>query len=506
MTNAPRFCHPGYYLTSITTAIVTPPRSISSGGASGGGKEQNLSAALRYLAAEVGDVLDVSGLYSSEPMYVLDQPSFYNCACVIRTPLSAEQLLTQLKKLETTMGRTEKKERYGPRCIDLDIIFYNTEVIDCETQEGGLQVPHPLMGERDFVLGPVCDLVPSLTHPQTGLSVQRMYEQLQISSLQRVFPIGKLDSQHWRLSPHGPTRVMGILNMTPDSFSHDEEGGPTLTAAMSQVEAFAEAGCDVIDIGGESTKPGAARIAPEDELARVLPIIQAIRSLPKYDSLLLSIDTWKATVAREAVRSGVDIVNDVSGGSWDPQMFPTVGELGVPMAIMHCRGQPFADANNSMKSEASTFYGENDGQLIQEVAGELEERISNAWSNGIPRWRLMIDPGLGFSKTAAQSMSLVSRSNELKQNMAAKGQPVLLGPSRKGFLSAHLSDADRQRGEKHIPSNRTWETSAAVTAGIGGGCDVVRVHDVQEMCDVVRAADQIYGNGTRRGATRRSAL
>ena len=267
------------------------------------------------------------------------------------------------------------------------------------------------------------------------------------------------------------TYLMGILNVTPDSFS---DGGEfvRLEAAVAQAEKLVAAGADVIDIGGQSTRPGAETVSLEVELQRVVPVVRALRvGALGYGavSLPISVDTTRAAVAAAAVEAGADLVNDISGGMFDAEMLPTVARLGVPIVLMHLRGTP-------QTMQQLTDY-EN---LVGEIVDFLADRIAAAIAAGIPRSHIIIDPGIGFAKTAEQNLEILRHLPELR----ALGCPLLVGPSRKSFIGRILEQSD--------PKARVWGTAAACSAAIAGSADILRIHDVEPMRDVCRVADAIF--------------
>ncbi|MGF1590655.1 MAG: dihydropteroate synthase [Pleurocapsa sp.] len=263
------------------------------------------------------------------------------------------------------------------------------------------------------------------------------------------------------------TYLMGILNVTPDSFS---DGGEfdRLETALTQARDMIDHGVDIIDIGGESTRPNAAEISVEEELARVIPVIEKLR---QSSSIPISIDTTKAIVAQKAIAAGADMVNDISGATFDDQMLSTVARLNVPLILMHIRGTP-----KTMQS--LTEYQD----VVAEVFKFLTNQIAKAIACGIPKDHLIIDPGIGFAKTAQQSLILIQRLSELK----ALELPILVGVSRKSFMRPIL--------QKSLPKERIWGTAAACYGAIARGADILRVHDVAQMYDICRVADAIERN------------
>ena len=265
--------------------------------------------------------------------------------------------------------------------------------------------------------------------------------------------------------PHAPTLIMGILNVTTDSFS---DGGLFFDRgiAINHALEMEAAGADIIDIGGESTRPGAEPVLLEDELNRVIPVIEAIRSA---SDVCVSIDTYKADVAEKAIKAGANIVNDISGLQFDASMADVVKNNNVPVVIMHIKGTP-------REMQKDPHYDD----LMQEVVAYFQERVEFCRQHGIKKENIILDPGIGFGKRSQDNFELL---RELKQ-IADLGYPVLSGPSRKSFIGLTLDLPVEERVEG---------TAAAVTASILNGAKIVRVHDVQEMKRVVTITDNIRG-------------
>ncbi len=266
------------------------------------------------------------------------------------------------------------------------------------------------------------------------------------------------------------TYVMGVLNVTPDSFS---DGGQfdTLSGAIAQATSLTKTGVDILDIGGQSTRPGAVQISVEEERQRVIPVIEAIRANAdtQLSQIVISVDTTRAAVAREAVRAGADLVNDISGGTFDAAMFSTVADMGVPIILMHIRGTP-----ETMQQQ--TDYAD----LIGEIYDFLERQIETAQAAGLDHSQIAIDPGIGFAKSYPQNLEILRQIPVLRQLHC----PILIGPSRKSFLGWLLQQPD--------PQQRIWGTAAACCAAIAGGADIIRVHDGDEMVQVAKVADAIW--------------
>ena len=278
----------------------------------------------------------------------------------------------------------------------------------------------------------------------------------------------QVPGHEWRFGPGCRTLVMGIVNITPDSFS---DGGRCVTAQSAVVHGLQllEDGADILDIGGESTRPGAHPVSAAEEMARILPVI---RSLRERTALPISVDTWKSEVAEAAIAAGATIVNDISGFTLDPALAGVVARTGVGCVLMHMRGTP-------QTMQQFTDYTD----LASEVTAELAAALERAVAAGIPRDRLVLDPGIGFSKTAEQNHDLIRSLGRFRSTL---GRPLLAGPSRKSFIG------------KLLPGNppaaeRVWGTAAAVTACILYGADIIRVHDVAEMRQAACVADALKG-------------
>jgi dihydropteroate synthase len=268
------------------------------------------------------------------------------------------------------------------------------------------------------------------------------------------------------------TLVMGVLNVTPDSFSDGGRLAGVEPAVGHGLRLFEE-GADWVDVGGESTRPGAARVPPEEETRRVAPVVEGLR---RRGAGPISVDTTKASVARAALDAGADLVNDVSAFGYDPAMASLVAGRGVPAVLMHLRGG-FGEMHRE------PVYRD----VMGEVVSELGAAVERAGRAGVPRDCLILDPGIGFSKDAAHSLEALRRLGE----MEALDRPILVGPSRKSFIGKVLDlPADR----------RLMGTAAAVAACVLRGAHVVRVHDVREMVEVVRVADAIRGDAAGRAA------
>ena len=281
------------------------------------------------------------------------------------------------------------------------------------------------------------------------------------------------------------TRVMGVINVTPDSFS---DGGrfDRPERALAQARRLVAEGVEILDLGAQSTRPGAEDVGVAEELARLLPALQLIRGAiecgelrcpPRSDEPqasgrpLISVDTFRAPVAEAALAAGADWINDVSGGRADPAILPLVAQAGCPYVLMHSRG-------DSQSMDALTDYGS--AGVVPVVLAELQQASERALAAGLRREQLIWDPGLGFAKTNAQNLELLRGLTELR----SAGVPLLVGPSRKRFIGAVLEEPRAQA--------RIWGTAAVVAQCVSAGVDVVRVHDGRPMVQVARMADALW--------------
>lgn len=262
------------------------------------------------------------------------------------------------------------------------------------------------------------------------------------------------------------TLVMGVLNVTPDSFS---DGGQFLdpASAIEHAIAMESAGADLLDVGGESTRPGSEEVQASEELDRILPVLEGLRGRLKIP---VSVDTRRPAVAELALRAGAEIINDVSGLKNDPRIAEVAARERVPLILMHMRGEP--------RTMQKAGFARD---VLLDVTKGLRKSISIALKAGVAKSQIILDPGIGFGKSFAQNYELLEKLPLL----AKLGYPLLVGTSRKGFLGATLA----RDGKPASPEDRIWGTAATVTASIVNGTYIVRVHDVAEMVQVARVAD-----------------
>ncbi|MHB0987956.1 MAG: dihydropteroate synthase [Bellilinea sp.] len=272
------------------------------------------------------------------------------------------------------------------------------------------------------------------------------------------------------------TYVMGIINLTPDSFSGDGllGDGEWVAAALDQARRFVAAGADILDIGGESTRPGAQQVTADEEIARIEPVIRALAA--SNLDVLISVDTYKAAAAEAALKAGAHWVNDVWGLRADPQIAAVAARYHVPVVLMHNRSKP---GNADLQQRLGGRYvGMEYDDLIADVSRELLQSVDIARQAGIAREDIILDPGIGFGKTVEQNLMLLNWLDAIK----ALGYPLLLGPSRKSFIGYTLNLP---------PDQRLEGTLAACTVGIQRGADILRVHDVEPVVRLARMTDAI---------------
>ncbi|OCH94631.1 Dihydropteroate synthase [Obba rivulosa] len=533
-----------------------------------GDRFANIETALRMLETpdDAGRpktaVVDTSFMYETAPMYVTGQPKFINCACTVETDMEPRELFHFLKDIESKVGRVASF-RNGPRAIDLDVLLFNDEIVDTRPESqrdtldnllGELVIPHPRIAEREFVLRPLNDILPAYQHPIFKKPIHQLLSKLlahrttETPAMCKVVPfpkypiqdrLGSLDvpitAAYWTFpvplaSTHQASRktyVMGTLNATPDSFS-DGSRHNSVPAAIAYTTSCVADGADIIDIGGYSTRPRAEYVSPEEEATRVVPVIKAIRGLDKLHEctaqtadVLISVDTFRCDVAEAAVKAGANCINDVyafTGPEWPLtrasaehflRMRRVAQQLAVPIILMHSRGEASANKDYGEYAYAAAPHGP--GAVLEGVRAELAERVDAAvrGRGGIRRWLIIVDPGIGFSKTVEGNLEVLRNASALTADVPLSnyghrsdernplaGFPQLIGTSRKSFLGAILARPDvggEKQGRETRPDEREWATAAAVACAIQQKADVIRVHDVRHMRDVIKVSSVLWG-------------
>lgn len=434
-----------------------------------GRRQVNLQQAVNSLGT-VAAIEAVSAVYETAPWGVEDQPYFLNNCVAAQTLLSPQRLLEACKTIERDIGR-EPGERWGPRLIDIDILYYEDTIID----ETNLRIPHPHLEERAFVLVPLADIAADFHDPRSGRTISELKDRLHPHSVAEVRRLPVRLARPKTLAWGVKTYIMGIVNATPDSFSGDGliTTDDWLTEAVDLAERHVQAGADILDVGAESTRPGSIPISPETEQERLLPALQAIR---RAVDVPISVDTYRASVAEAALEAGADWINDVWGLRLDADMAGLVARSECPIIIMHNRSKP----KNVDQEErlGGRYVGSKYKNLIEDVRRELQDSIDLALNAGVQISRIIIDPGIGFGKTVSQNARLLNELDKIK----AMGFPLLVGPSRKSFIGYTLDLP---------PNDRLEGTAATVTIAIDRGADVIRVHDVQAMSRVARMTDTV---------------
>ncbi|KAL0946204.1 hypothetical protein HGRIS_012464 [Hohenbuehelia grisea] len=500
------------------------------------------------------DVIDTSFMYKTKPMYVEEQPAFINCACIVETNLQPMPLLRLLKAIENLVGRVPSI-RNGPRAVDLDIILYDNMVIDTRSQhqradlnnlEGHLVVPHPRLQEREFVLRPLFDMIPDYVHPKLGKTICSLLEALPETdpTMQSVVPFPLVSEEavvdqkasaaralptltHWAYFQNASstshqtrlarkTHIMATLNVTPDSFS-DGSAHTQLDAALKYVRNAIASGASIVDIGGYSTRPHAAFVSVEEEIQRVVPVIKAIRQQdnPAVRNVLISVDTFRPEVAQAAIYAGANCINDVHAFT-GPNSYPSCDDAharscmaamkklarqtSVPVILMHSRGD--AGQNKDYGNYAYAQGSATGGPGVEGVRVELGRKVDEIvkGKGGVRRWLVVVDPGVGFSKTLEVNLEVLRDASLLtvdvcigtggRRRNPLRGYPILIGASKKSFLGVILGQGDSSR--ETAASERNWATAATVACAVQQGALITRVHDTQEMHDVVKVAQAIW--------------
>lgn len=480
---------------------------------------------------------NVSSLFESEPMYFKDQDTFMNGCFEISTTLNPQELLELCKSIEYEEMKRVKHFDNGPRIIDLDIIMYlNSAGEHVLLDDANLTIPHARMLERSFVLEPLCELVspdhihPLTTEPLVDHLTQLYGKQNGEDVLWKLVPlpsvnsysigrflkfknIKKVDEIAGTTSriTQSPTILMGVLNATPDSFS---DGGQHYSDPLKQL-AYVKKICEdalrlheqiIIDIGGCSTRPNSKQPSEEEELERTIPLIKLIRTceeLPQH-KIVISVDTYRSMVARQAIAVGADIINDISGGTFDPEIFAVIAaNPKVAYVLSHTRGNisnmvKLTDYREDSNDNVNEYlYNKRctspETSFIRTVSRELSKRYANAIKNGVCRWQILLDPGIGFAKNGEQNLEII-RKLSLFKNFSCiletvryinfRNLPVVVGPSRKNFIGKITKDAN--------PIDRDFATGAILSSCIGFGADVVRVHNVTDCAKAVKLADAVY--------------
>ncbi|MEM7533314.1 MAG: dihydropteroate synthase [Chloroflexota bacterium] len=413
---------------------------------------------------------ETSFLYETPAAYLTDQPDFLNAVCRIHTVLSPTDLLKALQQTEHELGRV-RLVRYGPRSIDLDILFYDELIVE----QDELTIPHPRMAERDFVLQPLMDIAPDFVHPVLRQPVHALWTQLKMPPLPRVTPLGK---HLWTWGKQ--TYIMGVINATPDSFSGDglfAEQKRGIGRAVTQAESFVAFGAHCLDIGGQSTRPGHELVSEDEEIERIVPIIEAVST---HVDVPISVDTFRAKVARAAIEAGAHFINDVWGMRFEPMTCEIAAEIYAPLVVMYNQTQP---SNPEYGTRITETHPLDHDDILVKTQIQLQQQLNKAMAAGLPRWLLIADPGMGYGQPFEDQIHMVRNFDMLAREGVLGDYPWLFGPSRKGFVGHLLGGAPREE--------RDEGTAALCALAIERGADIIRVHDVKISARVARVVDAV---------------
>lgn len=401
-----------------------------------GTPRQTIFKSLEHLKTRGVEVLSCSPIFLTAPVPISDQPWYHNAVALVKTDLGPHELLSALHETEAAFGRV-RSVRNEARVLDLDLLDYHGQVID----DTALTLPHPRMHLRSFVLLPLYKIAPNWGHPILHTGVREML---------RALPQSELSVTSIRLS-HSP-ELMGILNVTPDSFS---DGGALLNAgeAVEKARSMIAAGASVIDIGGESTRPGAIPISAEEECARIVPVLEALQGCGAW----LSVDTYHAETMAAALKSGVQMINDITAME-DPKSRAIVANSDAHIVLMHMQNTPQTMQN-------APHYED----VVREVYEFFEQRMSLCAASGIDTDRLILDVGIGFGKTTDHNLKLLRNLGRFK-NLGAR---MMLGASRKRFIADIM-------GRDVPPRQRLGGSIACAALAAREGIDILRVHDIPE--------------------------
>jgi dihydropteroate synthase/2-amino-4-hydroxy-6-hydroxymethyldihydropteridine diphosphokinase len=400
-----------------------------------GTHRETLRRCLPFIEAEGLKITNRSSLWLTEPVPKSDLPWYANQVISVSTTLPPDGVLAALHRVEAQFER-KRSTRNAPRTLDLDLIAYHDAII--ETPD--LTVPHPRMHQRAFVLAPLCEIAPHFRHPVSGLSATELLAQSDQTGICRLRDI---------------PLIMGVVNVTPDSFS---DARPLVESdeAVAHALQLIEEGADILDIGGESTRPGAKPVTPDEEQRRILPVLEAVADIAAKRGRLLSVDTRNSATMAMAIRSGATMINDVSSLG-DPKSAYLIAEAKLPIVLMHMQGTPETMQLNPAYQD-----------VVLEVANFLDAAANRAMAAGIEPDKIWVDPGIGFGKTLAHNVALLNATGLF----AAKGRKTLVGASRKGFIAR----IDREGAA----SERLGGSIAAALAAAAKGATAIRVHDVAQ--------------------------
>lgn len=494
-------------------------------GSNVGDQVKNINQAIDLLPKHDIHLLSTSSMYISKPMYVKDQPDFFNGVIKVQCKHSPTELLKILKHIEYEEIKRHKDYDNGPRSIDLDILLYDESTIN----KPELTIPHKSMLERTFVLQPLCELIkPDFIHPVSAEPIHNHLKELlksqgnesiqESNKLMNIVPISQVEPSKnpLKFDHKSKTLMMGILNITPDSFSDGGKSFGDIDTILKNFQKLVDDGSEIIDIGGVSTRPGADEPSESEELNRLLPVFKAIREINQ--DVLLSIDTYRSEVAKQCLDNGANIINDISMGLYDEKMFDIVAQYQCPYILNHTRGtsktmsklvnyeantnEDLIELLNDPLTGQSNQINDNPevNNLINGISREQSLQLSKAFKKGVRKWQIILDPGIGFAKNLKQNLFILKYLNYFKKYsiiinerleedinenyISFNGLPLLVGTSRKKFLGTLNKEQE--------PTDRVFSTNATIMACIQQDCNIVRVHDTQEVAKTIRIGDAIY--------------
>lgn len=413
-----------------------------------GAHRETLRRAVSLLEARGLTLLKSSRLYLTEPVPRSNQPWYANQVIAVETKLAPQALLDLMLEIETVFGR-ERSVRDAARTLDLDLIAYGAWKLNTPS----LILPHPRMHERAFVLAPLAEIAPGWVHPTSGQSVETLMASVDRTGIRALRPT---------------PLIMGVVNVTPDSFS---DGGifRTEEAAIAHARLLIEEGADILDIGGESTRPGADPVSIEEEQRRVLPVVRALAEEARKRGRRISVDTRHAPTMAAALEAGATMINDVTALS-SAASRAVLAASDVPVILMHMQGDPKTMQQNPTYAD-----------VVADVSRDLALARDRAVEAGITTDRIWLDPGIGFGKTLEHNLALLDATRRL----AELGHPILIGASRKSFISR----IDREG----LASERVGGSIAAALAAAARGADAIRVHDVAQTRQALAVWSAIEG-------------
>jgi dihydropteroate synthase len=414
-----------------------------------GAHRETLRRALFRLEQRGLRIIRKSRTYLTEPVPRSSQPWYANQVVSVETSLDPHALLALLLDVEHEYGR-ERGVQDAARTLDLDLIDYDGQALNTEN----LVLPHPRMHQRGFVLAPLAEIAPDWRHPLSHIDVGTLLAQVDLSGIRAMRDVPLL---------------MGVVNVTPDSFSDGGSFSET-SRAIAHAELLIEEGADILDIGGESTRPGALPVSVEEEQRRVLPVVRAIAREAIRQGRHVSVDTRHPSTMAAAIEAGATMINDVTALA-SRESRKIVAQAGVPVFLMHMQGNP-------QTMQVNPSYDD----VVSDVSNELRAARDRAVADGIDPDLIWLDPGIGFGKTLAHNLALLDATPRLR----ALGHRVLIGASRKGFIA---------RVDRDGPANeRIGGSIAAAISAAARGADALRVHDVRETRQALAVWSAIEGN------------